>query len=103
MLPTKLRSECCVNDLNHFQLKVQSGTFRIAEIHISVYMNPIFTNISPNINKALLCRYLSDDSVGLNSCLESTLGYSNRPVPHQTCLSLQKYNGKMESVIGLIS
>ena len=35
----------------------------------------------------------------INSCLESTLCYSNRPVPHQTCLSLQKYNGKMESLI----
>ena len=32
MLPTKLRSERCANDLNHFQLKVPSGTFSIAEI-----------------------------------------------------------------------
>ena len=29
-------------------------------------------------------------SDSVNSCLEITLGYSNRPVPHQTCLSLQK-------------
>ena len=33
VLPTKLRSERCANDLNHFQLKVPSGTFSIAEIH----------------------------------------------------------------------
>ena len=33
MLPIKLRSERCANDLNHFQLKVPSGTFSIAEIH----------------------------------------------------------------------
>ena len=32
VLPTKLRSERCANDLNHFQLKVPSGTFSIAEI-----------------------------------------------------------------------
>ena len=32
MLPTKLRSERCANDLNHFQLKVPLGTFSIAEI-----------------------------------------------------------------------
>ena len=32
MLPIKLRSERCANDLNHFQLKVPSGTFSIAEI-----------------------------------------------------------------------
>ena len=32
MLPTKLRSERCANDLNHFQLKVPSGIFSIAEI-----------------------------------------------------------------------
>ena len=32
MLPTKLRLERCANDLNHFQLKVPSGTFSIAEI-----------------------------------------------------------------------
>ena len=38
-------------------------------------------------------------SDSINSCLESTLCYSNRPVPNQTCLSLQKYYGKMESLI----
>ena len=32
VLPIKLRSECCAYDLNHFQLKVPSGTFSIAEI-----------------------------------------------------------------------
>ena len=32
LLPTKLRSERCANDLNHFQLKVPSGSFSIAEI-----------------------------------------------------------------------
>ena len=32
MLPTKLRSERCASDLNHFQLKVPSGAFSIAEI-----------------------------------------------------------------------
>ena len=36
MLPTKLRSELCANDLNHFQLKVPSGTFSIAEIVLTV-------------------------------------------------------------------
>ena len=36
MLPTKLRSERCANDLNHFQLKVPSGTFSIAEIQVPV-------------------------------------------------------------------
>ena len=37
VLPTKLRSERCANDLNHFQLqlKVPSGTFSIAEISLS--------------------------------------------------------------------
>ena len=35
MLPTKLRSERCANDLNHFQLKVPSGTFSIAEITLN--------------------------------------------------------------------
>ena len=36
----------------------------------------------------------------VNSCLESALGYSYRSVPHQqTCLSLQKYNRKMESLL----
>ena len=35
MLPIKLRSERCANDLNHFQLKVPSGTFSIAEIGLS--------------------------------------------------------------------
>ena len=34
MLPIKLRSERCANDLNHFQLKVPSGTFSIAEIDL---------------------------------------------------------------------
>ena len=34
VLPTKLRSERCANDLNHFQLKVPSGTLSIAEIQI---------------------------------------------------------------------
>ena len=32
VLLTKLRSELWANDLNHFQLKVPSGTFSIAEI-----------------------------------------------------------------------
>ena len=32
VLPTKFSSERCVNYLNHFQLKVPSGTFSIAEI-----------------------------------------------------------------------
>ena len=32
VLPTKLRSEQCANDLNHLKLKVPSGTFSIAEI-----------------------------------------------------------------------
>ena len=36
MLPTKLRSERCANDLNHFQLKVPSGTFSIAEIGVCI-------------------------------------------------------------------
>ena len=36
MLPTKLRSERCANDLNHFQLKVPSGTFSIAEIPVGL-------------------------------------------------------------------
>ena len=40
MLPIKLRSERCANDLNHFQLKVPSGTFSIAEI----------AYIQPNVN-----------------------------------------------------
>ena len=41
MLPTKLRSERCANDLNHFQLKVPSGTFSIAEIVWPRNMNSI--------------------------------------------------------------
>ena len=45
MLPTKLRSERCANDLNHFQLKVPSGTFSIAEI-IELYVEGTPTPIN---------------------------------------------------------
>ena len=38
-------------------------------------------------------------SVSVSSCLENAPCYSNRPVPHKTCLSLQKYNGIMECLI----
>ena len=48
---------------------------------------------SPSINNKTL---LSDS---VNSCIESNIGYSHSSVPHQTCLSLQKYNGKIESLI----
>ena len=39
VLLTKLRSERCANDLNHFQLKVPSGTFSIAEIGLPYFSN----------------------------------------------------------------
>ena len=46
MLPTKLRSERCANDLNHFQLKVPSGTFSIAEITVTMFTSPLFIIIT---------------------------------------------------------
>ena len=51
MLPTKLRSERCANDLNHFQLKVPSGTgtFSIAEIGV------LLTNIFICLLQKELC------------------------------------------------
>ena len=60
-------------------------------------MNPTFTinHKFPLASKGSAPQ-LSDS---VNSCLESTLCYSNRPVSHQTWLSLQKYNGKMESLV----
>ena len=44
MLPTKLRSERCANDLNHFQLKVPSGTFSIAEIMLCINLVKLLKN-----------------------------------------------------------
>ena len=63
MLPTKLRSERCANDLNHFQLKVPSGTFSIAEIGLSVD-SPICRSV---------VRVLIPDSVQLVVSLGRTL------------------------------
>ena len=55
MLPTKLRSERCANDLNHFQLKVPSGTFSIAEI----YKRGVFTKSIPEETRTITVPSLS--------------------------------------------
>ena len=57
-------------------------------------MNPTFTIKHKKFSKHQqgFALQLTD---GVNSCLKSTLCYSNRSIPHQTCLSLQKYNGKI--------
>ena len=47
MLPTKLRSERCANDLNHFQLKVPSGTFSIAEISRTLFWQGLTISYTP--------------------------------------------------------
>ena len=70
MLPTKLRSERCANDLKHFQLKVPSGTFSIAEIGLTFYCHPqhkcaFFTSIHDN-KKSIKSQYRYDIELNVN-------------------------------------
>ena len=62
-------------------------------------MDPKFTIKPKKVFKASISGFALQLRDSVNGGLESIPDYSNRSVPHQTCLSLQKYNTKMESLI----